>query len=75
MKQVLKRLFFFLLSPIIYSKYNDKYIHLTFDDGHEVGNHSFSHVDFKKKSFSQIINEITQTSKVLKESSGLDVKK
>ena len=33
MKKLIKQLLLFILSPWIYSRYNDQYIHLTFDDG------------------------------------------
>ena len=58
----IKATFFILRCNLKYYKEELKYI---YDNGHEIGNHSYSHPDFKKITVDKGIEEINKTQKLI----------
>lgn len=45
-----------------------------FEEGHEIGNHTFTHINVAKKSYAEIDKEITETQEIVKEVIGIEPK-
>ena len=62
---------FFVIGNRVADK-NADYVKRAFDEGHEIGNHSFSHEDMTAKTEAEILNEISRTQAVVKEVTGTE---
>lgn len=56
-----------------YIENNIDYLKKMIDDGHLIGNHSYSHKDFQKLTEEEMIEEITKTNDIIKEYTNEDV--
>lgn len=45
-----------------------------FEEGHEIGNHTFTHIDVAKMSYDTVYNEINKTQEMIKEITGVEPK-
>ena len=51
-------------------QYNKKIIRREYEEGHEIGNHTFTHINAAKKSRAEIESEVTKTQEAIKEVTG-----
>ena len=59
---------FFLIGEKV--PYNKKIVKREKEEGHEIGNHTFTHINASKKNYEEIEEEITKTQQVIKEVTG-----
>lgn len=52
-------------------EYNKNIVKREFDEGHEIGNHTFSHINVSKNGFKKIQKEIVDTQKAIKNVTGV----
>lgn len=55
-------------------QYNKKIIKREFDEGHEIGNHTYTHINVSKQSYNTILKEITNTQEAIKSVTGTQPK-
>ena len=58
----------------VWAKKFEKLINRAVEQGHEVGNHSFDHPDLRNLSYEEIINNISEGEKAIKEVTGIKTK-
>lgn len=63
---------FFLVGENVSS--NSDIVKREFEEGHEIGNHTFTHINVAKKSYDEIYNEIIKTQEAIKEVIGVEPK-
>ena len=51
-------------------RWNVKIAKRASDEGHDIGNHTFSHINICKSTNEQIISEINKTQKIIKDVTG-----
>lgn len=59
---------FFLIGEKV--PYNKKIVKREKEEGHEIGNHTFTHINASKKNYEEIEEEITKTQQAIKEVTG-----
>ena len=59
---------FFLIGEKV--QYNKKIVKREKEEGHEIGNHTFTHINAAKKSRAEIESEVTKTQEAIKEVTG-----
>lgn len=55
-------------------EYNKNIIKREFEEGHEIGNHTYTHINVSKQSYDTILNEITKTQESIKSITGVEPK-
>lgn len=53
---------------------NSEIVKRQFEEGHEIGNHTFTHINVAKKGYNEIYNEIIKTQEVIKDVIGIEPK-
>lgn len=70
-KYNVKGTFFVMGSWVNYSEENLKKLKMIYDQGHEIGNHSYSHPDFTKINAKRMIEEIQKTEDIINKNLGV----
>lgn len=73
-KYDVKGTFFIMGKWVIYPEGNEKKLKDIYAKGHEIGNHSFVHPDFKKITKERMVSEIKKTEEIIDESIGIKTK-
>ncbi|HGT1553441.1 TPA: polysaccharide deacetylase family protein [Clostridioides difficile] len=55
-------------------EYNKELLKRQYDEGHEIGNHTFTHINVAKNSYSSVEKEITDTQNIIKSVIGVEPK-
>lgn len=54
--------------------WNPEIVKRQHEEGHEIGNHTFTHINVSKRAYSEIDNEITKTQQIIKDTIGEEPK-
>lgn len=55
-------------------EYNSDLLKREFEEGHEIGNHTFTHINVAKRSYDEIYNEVNKTQAAIKKVIGIEPK-